>query len=139
MNNSEEGCAKCCFWDTPGMQCTKDCGDLNGTYCSQCKDWFCGYHDKVIIHHNKPELDDVCIYCLVPGIKTFIKLRIRPICPMKMIQIAMYPLKVSETNLRTKQTLVHYLGSQTKILIQSHLGNLRIYQQLFDLLPHDYI
>ena len=65
MNNSEEGCAKCCFWDTPGMQCTKDCGDLNGTYCSQCKDWFCGYHDKVIIHDNKPELDDVCIYCLV--------------------------------------------------------------------------
>lgn len=30
-----------------------------------------------------------------------------------------HPLKVSETNLRTKQTLVHYLGSQTKILIQS--------------------
>ena len=47
-----------CGYDSDGGQCnykgcSKDPGDLSGTYCQGCGDWYCGYHDGLGISGGK--------------------------------------------------------------------------------------
>ena len=91
---------------------------------------------KSLFHYIKTELDDVCIYCLVRDKNVYQITYTTDLSDEDDSDSNVSTQKVSETNLRTNK-LWFIIRFPTKILSKV-IANVRIYQQLFDLLPHDY-